>query len=78
MTVPTMLCLENWGAIYNFGLEKLLSILSLMGRSVKAWKMRMLRAMQIMGAWFVEFQWEARSLSERAIYVLFSIRSQLE
>ena len=44
--------------------KKLISIESLMGCSVGAWEIRILKAVQMIEAWFVKFQNEAKTLPE--------------
>lgn len=46
----------------NFGLQKSLSVESSVNRSVGAWEIRVLRAVQRMETWLVMFQREAKIL----------------
>ena len=48
--------------LWNFGLEKPLSVKSSVGHSLGAWKVRILRGLQKIEAWHVQCQREAKTL----------------
>jgi hypothetical protein len=58
---------ENYGSIWNLGLEKPLNTQSSIGCSVEAWKTKTLKAMQTMETWLEKFQ--NKQDSSRAICV---------
>lgn len=46
--------LKRMKGLWNWGLEKPMSVQSVMSCTVEAWKIKILRVVQMMKAWFVK------------------------
>lgn len=69
-------CGRGWilKGLWNFGLEELLSVQRLVSCSAGTWKIKLLREMQMMGAWIMMFQkniWESSWDSKTIAYLIF-------